>query len=140
MSNARDIVDRFYELFGAGKIADATELFDPACITVMPGSGALTQTEHEAVGHAFKAAFPDSRMNVEHAVESGDEIVVLGRFTGTHTGDLVSGNGTIPASGGALNLRFTDYFKVTGEKITDHQVVFDQLELLGQVGALPAPA
>jgi predicted ester cyclase len=140
MSNARDIVDRFYELFAAGKIADATELFDPACITVMPGAGPLTQAEHEAVGNAFKAAFPDSRMNVEHTVESGDEIVVLGRFTGTHTGDLVSANGTIPASGGALNLRFTDYFKVSGDKITDHQVVFDQLELLGQVGALPAPA
>lgn len=139
MSNARDIVDRFYELFGAGKIADATDLFDSACITVMPGAGALTQPEHEAVGHAFKAAFPDSAMNVDHAVESGGEIVVLGHFTGTHTGDLVSENGTIPASGNALNLRYMDYFKVTGDKITDHQVVFDQMELLGQIGALPAP-
>jgi predicted ester cyclase len=140
MSNARNIVDRFYELFGAGKIADATELFDPACITVMPGAGALSQSEHEAVGFAFKAAFPDAAMHAEQTVESGDEIVVLGRFRGTHTGDLVSGNGTIPASGNDLDLRYMDYFKVTGDKITDHQVVFDQMELLGQIGALPAPA
>ena len=136
MGNALDVAERFYELFAAGKIADASALFDPACITLMPG-GALNQNEHEAMGHAFKQAFPDSSMHVDHVVESGDDVVVLGHFRGTHTGDLVSANGTIPASGQNLDLRFMDYFKVPGDKITDHQTVFDQMELLGQLGALP---
>ena len=47
------------------------------------------------MGHSFKTAFPDSAMAVDRVVESGDEIVVLGHFRGTHTGDLVSPNGTI---------------------------------------------
>jgi predicted ester cyclase len=136
LGQARERVERYFELFAAGKITDATELFDPSCITLMP-TGALTQAEHEGMGHAFKAGLPDSHMAVDGIVESGDEVVVLGHFKGTHTGDLQSPGGTIPASGKTLNLRFMDYFKVTGGKIVDHQTIFDQVEMLTQLGAMP---
>src|SRR3954447_404354 len=136
MGQPRQVVDKFFELFAAGKLTDATELFDPKCITLMP-AGPLNQTEHEAMGHAFKNGLPDARMVVDHAIESGDEVVVLGHFKGTHTGDLVSPGGTIPASGKTLDMRFVDYFKVSGDKIVDHQTIFDQMDLLGQLGALP---
>ena len=69
--------------------------------------------------------------------EAGADVVVLGHFRGTHGGDLVSPGGTIPASGNDLNLRFIDYFKVENGVIVDHQTVFDQMEMLGQLGALP---
>jgi predicted ester cyclase len=136
VGQARETVESFFELFAAGKITDATELFDPSCITVMP-AGALTQAEHEGMGRAFKAGLPDCYMAVDRIVESGDEIVVLGHFKGTHSGDLQSPGGTIPASGKALNLRFMDYFKVVGGMIVDHQTIFDQIEMLTQLGALP---
>jgi ketosteroid isomerase-like protein len=138
MGQARSVVEKFFEMFAAGKISESAVLFDPDCTTVMP-AGRLTQAEHEGMGHAFKAALPDSRMNIDHVVESGDEVVVLGRFTGTQTGDLQSPGGTIPASGRPLNLRFIDYFAVRDGKIVDHQTIFDQVELLTQLGALPAP-
>jgi predicted ester cyclase len=136
MGHARDAAEKYYALFAAGKISEATELFDPSCITLMP-TGALKQVEHEAMGHAFKAAIPNSHMAVDNVVEAGDEVVVLGHFRGTHSGDMHSPSGTIPASGNELNLRFTDYFKVEGNRIVDHQVIFDQMEMLGQLGALP---
>ncbi len=136
MGQARDAAEKFFALFAAGKISDATELFDPSCITLMP-TGALTQTEHEGMGHAFKAALPDSYMAVDKFVESKNEVVVLGHFRGTHAGDLQSPGGTIPASGKTLNLRFMDYFKVDGDKIIDHQTIFDQVEMLSQLGAMP---
>lgn len=136
MGQARETAEKFFEAFAAGKITDATELFDPCCITMMP-TGALTQAEHEGMGHAFKAGLPDSSMAIDQVVESGDEIVVLGHFKGTHTGDLQSPGGTIPASGKTLNLRFMDYFKVVSGKIVDHQTIFDQVEMLTQLGAMP---
>jgi len=136
MGHARNAVDAFFELFAAGKIEDTTELFDSACITLMPG-GALNQVEHEAMGLAFKAAFPGSYMAVDQVVESDAEIVVLGHFRGTHTGDLQSAGVTLPASGDDLNVRFIDYFKVDGDKIVDHQTIFDRMEMLGQLDALP---
>ena len=136
MGEARSVVETFYELFAAGKFTDARELFDPACVTAMPG-GALNQDEHEAMGQAFKAGLPDARMVIDKTVESGDEVVVLGHFRGTHSGDLQSPGGTLPASGNALDLRFADYFKVQGGRIVDHGAYFDQMEMLGQLGALP---
>jgi len=134
MGQARETVERYFELFAAGKITDATELFDPSCITLMP-TGALSQAEHEGMGHAFKAGLPDSHMAIDRVVESGDEIVLLGHFKGTHSGDLQSPGGTLPASGKTLNLRFMDYFKVVAGRIVDHQTIFDQVEMLTQLGA-----
>ncbi len=63
---------------------------------------------------------------------------VEGRFVGTHKGDLQSPNGTIPASGNKLELRFADYFKVSGGKITEQRTYWDQIEMLTQLGAMPA--
>ena len=136
MTQPREVIERFFELFAAGKITDSMDLFDPACTTLMPG-GPLSMAEHEQMGHAFKEAFPDSRMEVDHLVEAGDEIVVLGHFRGTHMGDLAGPAGVLPASGKPLDLRFIDYFRLADGKIVDHQTVFDQVELLTQVGALP---
>jgi SnoaL-like polyketide cyclase len=59
-------------------------------------------------------------MTADRVVDSGNEIVVLGHFRGTHSGDFASPNGTIPASGNPLDLRFIDYFRVEGDKIVDH--------------------
>lgn len=136
MSGPRAAAQEFFDRFAAGKITETRELFDPSCTTLMPG-GALDLDQHEAMGHAFRSAFPDARMEVDRIVETADEVVVLGHFRGTHAGDFVSPDGTIPASGNDLNLRFMDYFKVVDGKIADHQTIFDQMELLGQMGALP---
>lgn len=136
MGDAKNLVDHFYELFAAGKIAETVALFSPDCITLTP-NGPLNQDQHADMGHGFKAAFPDSHMSVDHVIESGEEVVVMGHFVGTHTGDLQGSGGTIPASGGPLNLRFIDYFKVQDGLFVDQQTIFDQMELLGQVGALP---
>jgi hypothetical protein len=57
MGQARATVDKFYELFAAGRIADATQLFAPECVTLMPG-GALNHAEHEAVAHASRTRSP----------------------------------------------------------------------------------
>ena len=136
MGQAKDVVMRFFEYFADGKMTDAGELYDDACVTVMPG-GALGKKEHEQMGLAFKAGLPDSQMQVDHVVETGDEVVVLGHFRGTHTGDLQSSGGVLPASGNRLDLRFIDYFRVENGKIVDHQTAFDQLEMVGQL--TPAP-
>ena len=136
MGQAREVAERFYELFSAGDFAGAGALYTDDCITVTPG-GPLNNAEHEAFGRAFKNALPDVHMEVARAVEAGDEVCMMGRFKGTHTADLVSPNGTIPASGNSLNLPFAEYFRVSDGKIAAQESVFDQMTLLGQLGALP---
>ena len=136
MGKAREVVEQFYERFGAGDMATVTTYFAPDCITVTP-AGAFSNAEHEAFGKAFKDAMPDGHMEIVRVVESGDEIYITGRFKGTHKGDLVSPQGTVPASGNALDMPFADYFRVVDGKIVEHEVVWDQLGMMAQLGAMP---
>jgi predicted ester cyclase len=137
MGQAKDALQKFYDLFGAGRVAETATLFDPSCITQFP-TGPLSAAEHIQMAQAFKSGFPDSTMTVEHAVESGDEVVIVGRYAGTHTSDLHSPNGTIPATGKTIDLQFMDYARVGGNgTMVDHKVVFDQMAMLGQLGVLP---
>jgi predicted ester cyclase len=90
------------------------------------------------MGRAFKSALPDARMDVTRTVQAGDEVYVTGRFRGTHSGDLVTPGGTLPASGKALDLPFVDYWRVEDGKIVAHEATFDQMAMLSQLGAGPA--
>jgi len=129
-------VRRFYSLFAAGDLAAADDVFADDCRFTMP-TGAMTKEEHRRLGEAFSAALPDAHMVIDHVVDGGDELVVEGRFVGTHTGDLQSPQGTIPASGNTIELRFADYFKTSGGRIADHRSYWDQIDMMTQLGAMP---
>jgi steroid delta-isomerase-like uncharacterized protein len=137
MSEVPQVVQRYYDCFAAGDFAATHELFADDCVTVMP-MGSVNQTEHEAMGRAFKSALPDARMDVTRTVQAVDEVYVTGRFKGTHSGDLVTLGGTLPASGKALDLPFVDYWRVEDGKIVAHEATFDQMAMLSQLGAGPA--
>ena len=136
MGAALDVVKQFYDRFAAGDMEAADDLFADDCRYVMP-PGTMNKAEHRALGEAFHAGLPDAHMAIDHVVDGGDEVFVEGRFVGTHTGDLVSPNGTIPASGNKIELRFADYFKVSGGRVVDHRTYWDQADMAGQLGALP---
>ena len=134
MGEAMTVAQSFYDRFGAGEFS--SELFADDCMTVMP-TGTVDQAGHEETFRVFRAAFPDAHMEVAHAVESGEEVFISGHFRGTHRGDLVGPGGTVSASGRPLDLAYADYFRVVDGKIVAHEVFFDQMSLLGQLGALP---
>jgi len=136
MGEARDTVDRFYRSAGEGDLEAMSSCFADACVTTTP-AGTFDKAQHEEFFRAFKNALPDARMEVVRAVESGNEVFVSGRFKGTHQGDLVSPQGTIPASGNSLDLPFADYFRVDADRIVEHEVVWDSMAMMGQLGALP---
>ena len=136
MGEAREVAERFYRSFGNGDLEAAMACFADTCVTVTP-AGSLTSAEHEAFGRAFREGLPDAYMELVRAVEADDQIYVSGRFRGTHKGDLVSAQGTIPASGNSLDLPFVDYFRVEGGVVVEHEVIWDQMAMLGQLGALP---
>src|SRR5687767_13220009 len=137
MGTALQAAQRFYASFAAGDFAGVTAAFGADCPTVTP-AGTMTPAEHEAFGQAFKAALPDAHMEIDKAVEAGREVFIAGRFVGTHTGDLVTPQGTLPASGNRLDLPYADYFRVADGKIVEHRAFWDQAGMLAQLGA-PAP-
>lgn len=134
MGEALNVVQQFYDAFGGGDLDAADELFADDCRFVMP-PGPLTKAEHRMMAEAFRAGLPDARMIINHVVDGGDEVVVEGNFVGTHSGDLVSPQGSVPASGRTINVRFADYFKTAAGRITDHRTYWDQAEMMAQLGA-----
>src|SRR5688572_2348344 len=98
VGEAKDVVERFYERFGAGDLAGAFACFDAGCVAVGL-SGPLNNEQHHAAARALKDAMPDCHMEIARTLESGDEIYVTGRFKGTHERDLATPLGTIVATG-----------------------------------------
>jgi steroid delta-isomerase-like uncharacterized protein len=139
MGDARQLAEAFFDRFAAGDFEGARALFADDCISVAP-TGSMDNDQHEMLGRTFKGGLPDAHMELVRAVEEGDEVILMGRFRGTHTGDLVTPEGTIPASGNSLDLPFADYFRVADGKIAAHETVWDQMTMLGQLGALPPPS
>ena len=139
MGQVETVVLAYYDCFARGDFAAAKALYADDCAIVTP-NGTLDNAAHEAMGRAFRAAFPDSHMEVVRVVESDGEAYIGGFFKGTHTGDLVGAGGAIPASGNAMSLPFADYFRVADGKIVAQESIFDQMTLMAQIGALPPPA
>jgi hypothetical protein len=98
MAKTRDVVERFYERFGANDLDGAFACFAPECIAVGL-SGPLDNSPHHAAALALKKAMPDCHMELVRILEMDDEIYVTGRFKGTHTGDLYTPLSPVAASG-----------------------------------------
>jgi len=133
---AMEAANSFYEAFGRGDWDAADDVFADECRFVMP-PGTISKAEHKQMGLAFSAAIPDARFAVDHVLDGGHEVFVEGRFLGTHTGDMVTPQGTVPASGNKIELRFADYFRVTDGKVADHRTYWDQVDMMTQMGAMP---
>jgi steroid delta-isomerase-like uncharacterized protein len=85
----------------------------------------------------WKSAMPDAAGTVTSAVGSGNQAVLEVIWKGTHTGPLVTAEGTIPASGKRQETPGAIVFTFEGTKIKECHQYFDLLTLLEQIGAQP---
>ena len=83
----------------------------------------------------FFHAFPDLHVQIHNQVAEGDLVVTRKTFYGTHQGDLMG----IPPSGRSVAFDVIDFLRVRDGKIIGHWNVVDQLGLMRQIGAIPAP-
>jgi predicted ester cyclase len=88
----------------------------------------------------FWEAFPDIELTITRVVEEGTSVAIQGRAQGTHKGTLHTPGGDIPPTDRPVNLTFSQDFEVQGGVIVAVRHHFDRLELLEQLGVMPAPA
>ena len=94
----------------------------------------------EYVGR-FREAFPDGRHTIDRAVESGGQVAVEGRWTGTHTGAFTTPEGEVPPTGRTVTMPFALF--VDGD-LDGHQgrraaIYMDQMAMAAQLGLIPEP-
>jgi steroid delta-isomerase-like uncharacterized protein len=88
------------------------------------------------VATLFRTAFPDLQLTIEDIIAEGNRVAL--RFTerGTHQGDF---QGLAP-TGKQVTLTGTVFFRLEDGKLVEDRPLFDRLELLQQLGAMPTPA
>ncbi len=135
--DAGAIVAGFYANFDKNEIDAAVGAFSKELETVDPGMGTVHGIEpFREYLETFKRAMPDARVIIEQRYESGDTVIVEGRFVGTHTGPLAGDDGDIDPTGKAVDLRFADFSRLSDGKIASYHTYYDQVGLLTQLGLL----
>ena len=83
----------------------------------------------------WKTAFPDAVGTVTSSMASGNKAALEVTWKGTHTGPLVTAEGTIPASGKRQETPAAFLFTFEGDKVKESRHYFDSMTLLKQIGA-----
>ena len=87
----------------------------------------------------YTVAFPDSKIELVRAVESGDTVMAEGVWSGTHTGPMTAPDGTtIPPTGKQAKIPFTEVEVVRDGKVVESHLYFDMMAFMGQLGLMPA--
>ena len=136
MSKLTDVRDRHYRGITAKDTDMVASTVTDDVVTLTP-NGEMTGIEaFRAFGDSFFKAAPDAEITVDRTFEQGNTLVTEGTYRGTHTGDLVSPEQTLPASGRSFEFRYVDLMTFTGDKISDHRIYWDNLSFMMQLGAL----
>ncbi len=83
----------------------------------------------------FFSAFPDGHVVVEDMFAEGDRTAARLVFKGTHQGEFMG----VPPTGKQIAVPSIDLARFENGKISDHWGGPDQMFLMMQLGAIPAP-
>ncbi len=84
----------------------------------------------------YRAAYPDTHIELGELIAEGDLVAGTWTATGTHQGELMG----IAPTGRSVTLTGIGVDRVSGGKIVESWANYDALGMLAQLGAIPAPA
>lgn len=133
------LVQRYYqEIVDQGKLDVADELFTPSFVShhndpvgLPPGPAGV-----KAFVAQTRAGFSDFRLRVEDIFAEDDLVAARWTMAGTHDGAFFG----LQPTGKKVAWEGVAISRVVDGKIVEDWFNFDQLSLLMQLGAIPAPA
>ena len=142
MASPKEVVDRGMEAWRAHDAdAFASTYNDDARISAPGGMEARGPDGARMFMAMWNQAFPDNEISIAREHECGSVLVQEGTFSGTHTGNLTTPDGqTIPPTGRTVKAPYVDVFEIENDHVAAERLYFDQVELLTQLGLMPAPA
>lgn len=124
------------EAFNKGNLALIDELYAPNVLNHNPMPG--QPQGREGVKYAvtfFRKAFPDFRMTIDDMIAEGDKVMARFTCSGTHKGELMG----IPPTNKPVKVEVIDILRIAGGKIVERWGLIDNMGLMQQLGAVPAP-
>jgi ketosteroid isomerase-like protein len=141
MVDPTPVIEELIARWNAHDREGCTALFDEGVVLEAPGGLSLSgRSGWESFYDLWTGAFPDNAVAGPTVRGGGDLAVQEARFTGTHTGTLHAPSGDVPATGRRVDLRYTAVQTVREGRVTSFHLYFDQVDLLTQLGLMPAPA
>ena len=128
---------RYLGVFEQGNIDLLDELLAPDYTNHSPATPDLPTGPEgvKAVVSMFRSAMPDLRVVVEDMIAEGDKVATRYTLEGTHEGELFG----VPPTGQRLSIKSISVERVSDGKIIEHWRVTDSLDMMQQLGAIPAP-
>jgi predicted ester cyclase len=140
MGDAKSVIELGIRLWNAHDRQGFIALVDERVEIECPGGLRLSGTAGWGEFYdAWNEAFPDNAVDAA-AFGAGDQAAEEGRFTGTHTGTLRGPGGDVPPTGRRVEVPYAVMYRLANDRITSVHLYFDQVELLTQLGLMPAPA
>jgi predicted ester cyclase len=98
--------------------------------------GAIEGVEgHKQFLTAFATAFPNYKHVITNSVEEGNWIAIEGRFIGDHTGPMMMGEGSVPATNKHVEFTYSGFSRIDQDgKIAEVNVYLDSKSFLSQLG------
>ena len=133
----KDTVHRFWGVWEEGNIDLVDELLAADYINHTPASPDQPTGPEGVKGVVamFRSAMPDLRVVVEDMIAEGDKVAVRYTLEGTHEGELFG----VSPTGQRLSIKSITVERVSNGKIRDHWRVTDSLDMMQQLGVIPAP-
>ena len=134
---SKAIVRRYLGVYEQGNIELLDELLAPDYINHTPATPDLPTGPEGVKGVVtmFRSAMLDLRVVVEDMIAEDDKVAVRYTLEGTHEGELFG----VPPTGQRLSIKSITVERVSNGKIRDHWRVTDSLDMMQQLGVIPAP-
>lgn len=133
-AHTRDVATRFFEACNTHDLDRIMSFFHPDIVH----HARLSDYPKEGIAFVYELtlrAFPDLHWTIEEMIAEDDRVATLIRYRGTHLGDYLGQSNT----GKRVDFYSINIARVVGDQFIEHRGVLDELHLLTQIGALPAP-
>jgi steroid delta-isomerase-like uncharacterized protein len=133
----KEIVRRFWGVWEEGNLGLVDELVGSDYVNHSPGMPNQPEGREgiKAVVSMFRAGMPDLGVVIEDMIAEGEKVMMRYRIEGTHEGELFG----VPPTGRRVSIESITVERVSDGKIREHWRVTDTLDMMQQLGAIPAP-
>jgi steroid delta-isomerase-like uncharacterized protein len=134
----KSILRRYFEeAWNKGRLDVLDEIVAPHYVNHDPAVPGLPDGPEglKLIMAGFRAAFPDLRFTVEDLIAEDDRVVTRWTMRGTHLGEFAG----LPPTGRQVISGGMQIERVLNGQIVEHWRKSDDLGLMQQLGAIPAP-
>jgi predicted ester cyclase len=129
------LVLRLYEEFDKEHLDSFSESIGPNFVAHVLGTTTLDWTGFKQFGNAFRSAFAGGQHVFDYVVADGENVVTIGTYQGTHTGEM---QGIAPTNR-QLKLAVMHLNRVVNGKIVEHRGLANEVDFMRQLGVALAP-